>query len=241
MQTLAIAGSRGRLSLVTVETMLHRDKPRPTRTVTYHGRLPVQSTPTEQHAAVVRVAESLKQRNSGEEPRIVVSYGGLGTTLYQLLREDKRRGYSTLPDEHGHPVRYPRIEFPYPITSMGKAGESVARYYKPSVLAANLYSEWTNGRISFAPGLDKLRKQMGAFVPVESKAGNVAFGNEDMSDYDDAVVALMFACAVRGIGVMRFEDSQGNVWPSQAIAQARLGVAAENIYQNDVDHLGVQG
>lgn len=210
MYTLAIAGSRGRLSIVGVETITRTGDLYPHRVVTLHKRLAAQATPAEQHRAVVALAAKVRDDlNNGSEPRIIVMTGGAGTSLHALLREDHKAGRSR--------------EWPMPITTINGSGSN---YIAPADLAAALYTEWENGRISFAPGLDKLRTQVAAFVPAETKAGNFGFGNPDMSDYDDAVVALMFALPVRGYGVRRYVDPFGNLWPSRELAEIRLGVLA---------------
>lgn len=217
MFTIAIAGARDRLTITAVETF-ERVDPGPLRVVTLLVRLPERATPDRQHATVSDVARTVREQNAGADPRIVVSYGGAGTTLTQLLREDYRRGR--------------REHWPYPITTVGAAADGIARYVSPSDLAAQLYVEWSSHRIAFAPdapGIDKLRAQVAAFAPVETRAGSLRFGGDDdgLAEYEDAVVSLMHAVAVRrGFGVARFMDASGRIWPSRIVARGHIGSAA---------------
>ena len=212
MHTLALAGSRDRLALTIVEAFEVRDRPDGIRTVTLSGRLPADVGPREAYAAIVRLSDAVKEQNNGSEPRVIVQYSGIGPAVHGLLKEDYRQRR--------------RAERPMAITTYAAANDGVAHHATPARLASMLFTAWENDRINFAPELDRLRAQMAAFVPVASKAGNLGFGNEDMSDYDDTVVSLMFATAVKGYGVPRFIDAQGQVWPSRAIAWARLGQGA---------------
>lgn len=220
MHTLALAGSRDRLALTIVETFEVRDRPDGFRTVTLSGRLPADVGPREAYAAVVQLADAVKEQNNGSEPRVIIQYSGIGPAVYGLLKEDYRQQR--------------RRERPMAITTYAAANDNVAHHVTPARLASQLFTAWENDRINFADGLDKLRAQMAAFVPVASKAGNLGFGNEDMSDYDDTVVSLMFATAVKGYGVPKFVDAQGRVWPSRAIAWARLGTAALDVPEGPV-------
>jgi hypothetical protein len=145
-----------------------------------------------------------------------VSSTAYGSALYEMLYEDGRTG-------RVRPLmpRKPLGISSY-VTSLDPRVEKVA----PNRLAGALYTAFKSGRVEFADGLSKLRAQMGAFVPVETKSGSLAFGNEDMSDYDHSVVALMLAVIAagnRGYGEYRYEDSSGDVWLSKAMAVARRG------------------
>ncbi len=215
MHTLAIAGSRERLTLTAVEHIKKQGDPwRMRRVVTFSGRMPEGATPDEQHTAVLAMSEQIKEVNGGSEPLVVVAYGGAGSALFFLLREDydKRR----------------RVHRAHGIAISQTAIDVAGVYHKaPTWLASNLYREWHEKRLEFAPGLKALEAQVTRFRPVESKGGNIQFGPEDLTDYDDAVVSLMYASAYpKGEGAPRFIDRKGKLWPSFLAAKAQLGQGA---------------
>jgi hypothetical protein len=149
---------------------------------------------------------------------VVVSATAYGSALFERLYDDARlrRVLPLMPMK------------PLGISTFQALLDPRVAKVTPNRLAADLWTAWTTGRLEFSEGLDRLRSQMAAFVPVETKTGSVAFGNEDMSDYDDLTVALMLASLASGrraYGDLRYEDSHGDVWLSKGMAIARLGGA----------------
>jgi hypothetical protein len=230
--TIAVAGSRGRTAAVAVETVEQHGSPAYIKRVVESWRVdPTRAMPREIATDVLRLVayfRSLPPADGGTEgrdARVVVNGAVQGGAVLSEMREAKRNGLRT---EDGKLLRY--SNFPTGVTTvMANVGDGL-QAAPPSRLASTLYTEYQAGRLEFAPGLEKLRAQMAAFVPVETKAGSIAFGNEDMSDYDDLTVALMHAVlfgsrAVYTYGVPRFRDGAGFVWPSRAMADVRGGSA----------------
>lgn len=212
--TIAVAQSRDRIAVTAVEQIDRLGERRPLLAVTYADRLPPDSTPAQQHEAVVRLSEAIEEEGR-EEPRIVVSYGATGTTLYELLREDKKLDR--------------RRRYPTAVTTVQALSNGRAFYVTRNEIAAVLYREWSEDRIRFAadlPGIARLRAQMSGFVPKETPTGSFAFGDETLADYDDQVVSLMFGAYVRGFGEPRFLDGAGKLWPSRLVAMGYIGSAA---------------
>lgn len=219
MFTLAVAGSRGRLAIVGVETVDQLGQPRPLLAVRLAEPLAhVGASPAEQAAAVTVAEAKVIGENAGREPRLVVAYGGLGTTLYEFLREDYKRGR--------------RHERPSAVTHNVSSNDGRAYQVSLNALAARLALQWRERRLTFAPGLDRLRSQVASFAPAETKAGNLTLDEADA--YDGSIVALMYALSLKGLGTRRFQDASGKVWPSRAIAKAHLGSAsqeADSVYR----------
>lgn len=215
--TIAVAQSRDRIAITAVEAIDVKDQRSPLMAVTFADRLKPDSTPAEQRAAVLRISAAIEDEGRGTEPRIVVSYGFTGTTLVELLREDFRQGR--------------RGRRPTAVTSVAALADGRAEHVSRNILAATLYREWVENRIKFAsdlPGIDRLRSQMGGFVPRETTTGTLTFGDETLADYDDQVVSLMFGVLVRGYGEPRFLDGEGRLWPSRLVALGHIGSAASN-------------
>lgn len=210
MFTLAVAGSRGRLSIVGVEAVEVLGQSRDLLAVRLASSIPQNAQPEEQYRLVLKAEEEVKAENGGSEPRLVVSYGGLGSTLYEYLREDYRQER-----------RYWR---PAGLTHSQTSNDGRAYHIPMNKLAARLAVEWKERRLAFAPDLGRLRDQVASFAPVETKAGNLQLADE-ADAYDGMVVALMYALALRGKGTRRFQDLSGKVWPSREIAKAHIGSA----------------
>lgn len=217
--TVAAANSRGRVSVVALETIERSGSRRPVHVVRFARQVPAAAGPDDARETVLeacRVILADPENRDGDHPRIVVSSTAYGSALYEMLYEDARLG-------RVRPLvpRKPLGLSSY-VTSLDPRVEKVP----PNRLAGTLYTAWKGGRVEFADGFAALRRQMGAFVPVETKTGSLAFGNEDMSDYDNSVVAVMFAVIAAGnraFGEYRYEDSQGDVWFSKAMAVQRRG------------------
>lgn len=215
--TIAVAQSRDRIAITAVESIEVKDRRAPLLVVTHADRLPPDSTPAQQRAAVLRLSDAIVDEGRGTEPRVVVSYGFTGTTLVELLREDYRQGR--------------RNRRPTAVTSVASLADGRAEHVSRNILAATLYREWVEKRIVFASDLHdlgRLRSQMGNFVPRETTTGALTFGDETLADYDDQVVSLMFGVLVRGYGEPRFLDGEGRLWPSRLVAQGHIGSAASN-------------
>lgn len=212
--TIGLAGSRGRIALVTVESIERYGKRGQQKIV--RAAAPLDTTdPREVRAAVIAAtADVLSDPDNldGDEPRVVVSYGVGGGAVFELLREDYRAER--------------RRRRPTGITVVSSLSHPQVEHVAATRLASKLYTEHAEGRIDFAKGLaPELKKQMTSFVPVESKAGNLSFGNEDLEDYDHLVVALMHAVIAAGqssYGLPRYEDHNGLIWPSREMAVVRL-------------------
>lgn len=227
---IAVAGSRGRTSMVAVESYDIAGQRRPQKLVRFARRFDPTSEPGEMARQVLRLADTFadERGSDGRDPMIVVSSAVAGGALLDVLREAKESGLR-MPDGS----RRKLARNPLGITTYAAAATTgIAQHCPPNELAAWLYREYDSGRLEFATGLDALRSQMAAFVPVETKVGNIAFGNEDMSDYDDMVVALMHAVRAAGrmtrpqFGVPRYRDREGGMWPSRGMAVARVGQLA---------------
>lgn len=204
--TLAAAGSKGRLSLVAVETIERSGNRRDLYSVRFAQPLAQDAGPEEQYKALLEADAALRPFNGDQEPKIIVSYGGIGTTLFELLRDDFRRRQRS--------VR------PFAIAYAG-SGDSLAQPVSMNLLAAHLAIVIRNEQLAFAPGLDKLRKSIASFSPIESKAGNLQVDPADA--YAPDQVALMHALARRGNGPRRYESVNGQIWQSRADAINHLG------------------
>ena len=214
--TIAVAGSRGKLSAIAVEQVgLPGDR---LKNVVRSSTVLPASSPQGQLDAVLAVERAVIAANGGEEPLIIVSYSAAGATLYGFLVDDYRTE-SRLVDAYGG---RPRLTRPMRLTHTRDGG---AEYVPLNHLAANLARAWRSRRLEFAPGLDLLERQVASFAPVETKAGTLVLDDE-ADAYDGQVVALMYSLARRyGRGPVRYLVG-GKLWPSADVAVAHLGQAA---------------
>jgi hypothetical protein len=212
MFAIAVAGSRGRLSIVAAEAVQRRGDTKDLMVVRLATPIPQNATPEDQYAAVMAAETDVKSENDAHEPRLIVAYGGQGSTLYEYLREDYRQER--------------RIWRPAALTHAQTSNDGRAYHIPMNRLAARLAVEWKERRIAFAPDLKRLRDQVASFAPIETKAGNLQLADE-ADAYDGMVVALMYALALRGKGVRRFQDASGKVWPSYEVARQHIGSAAQ--------------
>lgn len=227
---VAVAGSRGRIAIVATE-VIETSQRRPIKLVRLAERFSATAGPDAIAREVLEVVDSIRTAKTpdgtapdGRDPRVVISAAVHGGAVLNLLREAKESG--VLVGER----RVRLVRNPLGITTYASAADGSVEHVAPNRLASVLYTEYDSRRLEFAPGLDRLKRQLAAFVPVETKVGNLAFGNEDMSDYDDMTVALMHAViASKGspqYGIPRFRDQSGFAWPSRQMARAHVGQAA---------------
>jgi hypothetical protein len=212
MITIAAARSRERLAVVAVESLRRSGEREPLRVVTHASRLAAEASPALAYEALAALSDASTPLNAGEEPRIVVLHDAVGTTVVEMLKDAKR---------HGRRDRWP--------VGVSVVGADGANYVSPNRLMARLYRDYHAARIVLPPdlpGLARLRAQLAAFAPKESKSGRLAWGDEQIAEYDDLVVALACATYVRGVGVERFIDQAGRVWPSQLVGLGLAGAAA---------------
>jgi len=216
--TLAIAGSRGRVALVAVEAITSGADPRPIKQVVAAGRLRATASPEEIVEAAITAAERIHARpmNLDDDwPRLVVEYTVAGSAVFERLYEIGRD-----PKD----ARLPRK--PTGLTTFQGVRDPRVIPVTPNRLAGHLFAEWKADRVEVPSDLPALRANLDAFVPRVTQSGSIALGNEDMSDYDDLTVGLMFAVigsGKRSYGALRHEARDQRLWPSREMAMARLG------------------
>lgn len=218
MYTISIGASRGRTAITAVETVARVDDRDDVRVVTYADRLPPEAGPGDIYGAFTELSRNVAELNGGAEPFVVLLYGGVGTAVNELLREDYRQSR--------------RSRRPFPITSAAAGGGRHAAYVSRVELASALFREFHAGRIAFTsgmPNIDRLRAQMDGWIPVETASGNLKFGDESLDVYDDQVVSLMLAVQRRnwGNGPRRVIGADGEVWESMALLRAVTGTAGQ--------------
>jgi hypothetical protein len=220
MNTVIAAGnSRGRVSVVGLETTERAGRLKPVSIVRFAEQVPADAGPSGARDVVLRACGMIlddPENLDRDHPRVVVSSTAYGSALYEWLYDDHRlrRVLPLIPRR------------PLGISTYAASMDPRVEKVSPNRLAGRLHTDWKTERLEFADGFPKLRAQMGAFVPVETKTGSLAFGNEDMSDYDDMTFALMLAAIASGnrsFGEMRYEDQTGDVWLSKGFAVARRG------------------
>jgi hypothetical protein len=208
--TIALAQSRDHVSIVAAETIERYGERFPLRVVTSAYRLPPEASYEDAYNAVVALADKVKATPS-PEPRIVVHYAGKCSTVAHLLRDDYRNER--------------RDRSPWVISTAASSADGLTNYVPAKRLADALAVEYHERRIEFAsgaPGISRLREQMTRFAPRETRAGNIALGDDELP-YDDQVVALMLAAITRGAGEPRFVAGDGHVYASRRVAAQHIG------------------
>ena len=214
--TIAVAGSRGKHSVVALETIGLTDN-QDRRIVRVSQPLP-QSSPEEQLAVVLAVEKAVIAENGGAEPRVIIENTATGAVLYEYLLSDYKLE-PRLVEAYGG---VPRRTWPMRVSHLQN---SSAEYVPFNTLAARLGKAWREHRLEFAPDLKSLEKQVAAFAPVETKAGGLVVADE-ADHFSGEMVALMYALVKRGLGPTRYLDRFGKLWPSKAEAVAFLGHGA---------------